>query len=64
MNNMTELRDEFAKTYKKLKKGKTDTKTAAQLSNVAGKIIISAKVQIEYNTLTKSGRKIEFLECD
>ena len=64
MNNMTELRDELAKAYKKLKKGKTDTKTAAQLSNVAGKIINTTKVQLEYNELTKNGKKIKFLECD
>jgi len=64
MKTMTELRNELAKTYEALKAGETDTKTVAELSNVAGKMINTAKVQIEYNTLIKSGRKIRFLECD
>ena len=64
MKNMAELRDNLAADYLRLQSGDIEPKVLSELSNAAGKMINTAKTQIEYNTLTKSSRRIEFLECD
>lgn len=64
MNNMTELRDALAQSFKQLQEGDIDPKVMSELSNAAGKMINTTKVQIEYNTMTGSDRKIKFLECE
>lgn len=62
MNNCKELRTELSLVFKQLKAGKIQPKDAAVMANLAGKMISSAKVQIEYQTLHKQPKKIEFLD--
>ena len=64
MKNITELRDELADSFTKLKNGDIEPKVMSELSNAAGKIINTARVQIEYNTLQNSKRPVKFLECE
>ena len=62
MENVQDLRNELILTYEKLKTGKMGVREAKEHANVCGKILSSAKVQLDYNVYTKSGSKIPFLE--
>lgn len=62
MKNAEELRDELAQTFAQLKAGEIKASEAAELANIAGKMIVSAKVQVEYFALRKEAPKIDFLE--
>ena len=62
MKNAEELRKELAQTFAQLKAGEIKASEAAELANLAGKMIASAKVQVEYFALRKEAPKIDFLE--
>lgn len=62
MKNAHELRQELSQTFAQLKAGAIKSSEAAELANLAGKMIASAKVQVEYFALRKESQKIEFLE--
>ena len=62
MKNAEELRDELAQTFAQLKAGAIKPCEAAELANLAGKMIGSAKVQVEYYALRKEAPTIAFLE--
>lgn len=61
MNNATELRAALAKVFEDLKAGNIKAKEAAELANLAGKMINSAKVQVEYHALLGDRPHIAFL---
>lgn len=63
MKNAEELRDELAQTFAQLKAGAIKPSEAAELANLAGKMITSAKVQVEYFALRKESPRIKFLEA-
>ncbi len=63
MKNAEELRDELAQTFAQLKVGAIKPSEAAELANLAGKMIASAKVQVEYFALRKESPRIKFLEA-
>lgn len=62
MKTANELRDELAQVFAQLKAGQIKPGEASELANLAGKMIASAKVQIEYYALRKEAPKISFLE--
>lgn len=62
MKNADELRAELAEVFAKLKSGQIKPSEAAELANLAGKMINSAKAQIEYYSLRKEAPSIGFLE--
>ena len=64
MKNAEELRDELAQTFAQLKSGEIKPSEAAELANIAGKMIGSAKVQVEYYALRKESPEIGFLRDD
>ena len=61
MRNVNELRLELSATFEAVKNGSMEVKRAAELSNIAGKMIASAKVQLEYYGMRKERPKIAFL---
>ena len=63
MKNCDELRQELALTFEKLKAGEIKPGEAAELANLAGKMISSAKVQVEYYAMRKETPTIAFLEA-
>ena len=63
MKNVNELRDQLAEVFTSLKNGAIEHKDAAELANLAGKMINSAKVQVEYFALRKEAPNIDFLSC-
>jgi hypothetical protein len=62
MNNVIDLRNEMIKTYGELRGGKIDLKQAKEYANICGKVLASAKLQLDYAQFTKSSANIEFLE--
>jgi hypothetical protein len=63
MKNITELRNDLIIIYEKLRSGEIGISEAKEMANVAGKVISSTKVQIEYNKMTgNNSSKIKFLE--
>lgn len=66
MNNATQLRNDLAEIFDQLRVGDIETKQASELANIAGKMISSAKAQLEYYELTGDRPNIPFLtegEC-
>ena len=62
MQNITELRKSLADNYQQMKDGKMEIKEGKELSNCAGKIIQSLKVELEYQTLLGTTKEIEYLK--
>ncbi len=62
MKSTEDLREQLAEVFSQLKAGAMKPGEAAELANVAGKMIASAKVQVEYYALRKEAPKIAFLE--
>jgi 5-formyltetrahydrofolate cyclo-ligase len=62
VKNAEELRAELSQTFAQLKAGEIKPSEAAELANLAGKMIVSAKVQVEYYALRKESPRIEWLE--
>ena len=61
MKNVVELRAELSKVFRDLSNGTVQSKDAMQQANLAGKMINSAKVQLEYHALRKDTPNIRFL---
>ena len=61
MKTVEELRNELSAVFQELRAGTIKHKDAAELANLAGKMINSAKVQLEYSALRKEAPTIEFL---
>ena len=64
MKNVDELRGQLADVFAKLRAGEIKPGEAAELANLAGKMIASAKVQVEYYALRKETPEIGFLKDD
>jgi len=62
INNITALRAELSKVFDDLRAGVIKPGQGAELNNTAGKIINSAKVELEYYTLRKESPEIEFFK--
>ena len=62
MKNAHELRCELAQVFASLKAGQINASDAAELANLAGKMINSAKAQVEYYALRKESPSIQFLD--
>jgi hypothetical protein len=64
VNTASELRAELAAVFAQLKAGAIKPSEAAELANLAGKMIASAKVQVEYAALREDVPLIAFLRDD
>jgi hypothetical protein len=62
MKNAEALREQLSEVFKGLKDGTVKHNDASELANLAGKMINSAKVQVEYYALRKETPRIAFLE--
>lgn len=60
--NVTELREQLVDIFNQLRKKEIGQSEAKELANVSGKIISSAKAQLEYNKYCGSKDRIKFLE--
>lgn len=60
--NITALRNELIDTFLKLKAKEIGIQEATTAANVAGKQVMTAKVQLEYNRHVGSKEPIEFLQ--
>ena len=63
MKNVEELRTELSGVFMRLKEGDLSHSDAKELNNSAGKMINSAKVEMEYYALREEKPDIAFLSC-
>lgn len=61
MKNVAELRDQLSQVFSDLRSNTVKHTDAAELANIAGKMINSAKVELEYYALRKEHPEIPFL---
>ncbi len=64
MNNAGELRKEMKEIQKELRSGGISVTEAKEHANIAGKMINSAKIQVEYYSLLGETPQIDFLKDD
>lgn len=57
-----DLRTDLVNVYNELRNGTINKGTAKEIANVAGKILSSAKTQLDYNKWVKNESKIDFFE--
>lgn len=62
MKTITDLRNELINVFDGLKTGDITPAVATELNNAAGKIIATAKVQLEYAALRQEKPRIAFLK--
>jgi hypothetical protein len=62
MKNVTELRNSLAKIFAELQSGDINHEQARELAKIAGKMIVSAKVQLDYQNLRGDIPQIPFLD--
>jgi len=60
IKNIKQLRDSLLENYELAKSKKMPLDMANSLSNVAGKILHSAKLQMDYKSLTNNNDEIDF----
>lgn len=63
ITNIKTLRDSLIENYSDMKDKKIDLAAGKELANIAGKIIKSCQVELEYNKLMSKKIKIDFLEA-
>lgn len=59
--NITELRNDLLESFEQVKKDPRRLAQAGELANTAGKIIASAKMQLEYSIMLGEEPNIPFL---
>jgi hypothetical protein len=61
--NVLDLRNDLLDVYQKMRDGSIDIENAREAANVCGKILSTAKLQLQYNEVMKyTDRKINFLD--
>jgi hypothetical protein len=60
--NITELRNDLLKVYDELRNKKIGISEAKEAANIVGKVVSSAKAQLEYNKWAGSKAAIEFMQ--
>jgi hypothetical protein len=59
---ITALRDDLIDYYINAREGRADARDISSISQLAGKIIGTAKTQLQYNIHQQTSKKIPFLE--
>ncbi len=62
ITNVQDLTNDLTQSYQELKSGALSHEKAKEVSRMAGRILNSAKTQLEYNMFMKQRRKINFLD--
>jgi len=64
IKNIEDLREDLLIIYENLRDGEIGLREAKERNNTAGKVLNSAKLQLEYNVFTKSKAKVDFLDVN
>ena len=63
VSNNTSLRHDLQDCYNQLRRGEIGLREAKEIANMAGKLVASAKAQLDYNQIVGTpDRKIDFFE--
>lgn len=61
--NAVELRDTLLQVHNELLNGERGISEVKVSGNIAGKIIATIKIQLEYNKMVQSKKEILFMNC-
>ena len=64
IKNTKELRDRLEVLYCNLESGFPKAGDGKEMANVAGKMISSAKLELEHNVFLKNGKSVPFISSD
>lgn len=64
IKNTKELRDRLEVLYLNLESGFTKACDGKEMANVAGKMIASAKLELEHNVFLKNDKAVPFISSD
>lgn len=64
VNNIQELRKMLCKTLIEVKSGQCDVSQATEVNNAAGKIVQTAKLEMDYAKSRKETPMIEFMGAE
>ena len=62
--NIEDLRTDLVDVFQRLKEKRISAKDAKELVNCSGKIILSARVELDYHKFLGDKNKIDFLETN
>lgn len=62
MQNIKELRNNLAENYELMANKKMDLRQGKELANTAGKLLGTLKIELEYQQIQGTKKKIDFLE--
>ena len=62
MQNIKELRNNLAENYELMANKKMDFRQGKELANTAGKLLGTLKIELEYQQIQGTKKKIDFLE--
>ena len=62
IKNIDDVRDRLEVLYINLENGRTRAADAKEMANIAGKMISSAKIQLEHKVFLKDKTPIKFLQ--
>lgn len=64
MQNIKQLRNSLVDNYEKMVSGEMELKTGKELANTAGKILLSLRIELEYNSMMQIKTPIEYLHSE
>lgn len=65
MKNITEMRDALIKNFEELEFSQENLNRIKEQTNISGKVIKTAALEMQYNILTdQKDKKIKFMETD
>lgn len=62
IKNITDLRTDLLQSYEQIKSGEMKVDQAKEVANIAGKVLKSCKLQLDYYRQMDYKNKIDFLE--
>ena len=64
IKNTKQLRNRLEVLYINLENGRVKPHEGKEMANVAGKMIASAKLELEHNVFLKNGKSVPFISSD
>jgi len=64
MKNLKEVRERLEVLYINMENRMVKPHEGKELANVAGKLISSAKLELEHNIFLKNGKPVPFIACE
>lgn len=63
IKNISQLTENLADVFEKLKENKIDIQIAREMNNTAGKMIKASLAELDQNKFLRLKKKVKFLDC-